>query len=451
MNSISFSRLLSALLLPTLGIAQVWTPHRPVDLPQARSGSQLAYDPVRDRVVMFGGWTGSANLGDTWEFDGSRWSQAQPLASPVARHAHLLLWDPASGRTLLFGGFATSERDDTWSWDGVNWTQHANLTVRPSPRFQMGAAYFPPLGRIVTYGGQTGSFTFHSDMWSWNGSAWASMPTPVSSPGRRSQMGFAYDPVRQRLVLVGGHSYPPRAFHNDTWEYDGASWTQGPAAFAVPRSGLVMDYVPAVSKVVVFGGYTDARPLGDCWSYDGTVWQALATPTQLAAREFAGGVTDTVRGRLVLFGGGPRPSLMNDTWTYGDAWVPTFITHGAGCGLAGAVPGLSASIPPWQGELFVVSASVPASASLPLLALGGIASPPVDLGPYGAPGCQLHVNVAGPYSLILLTAQGGQADWSVVIPPGLSGAQFEVQSLMLQPGANALGVAVTPGGSATIR
>lgn len=152
------------LLLVASAHAQGWAPHRPAQSPPARLGSELAYDSVRDRVVMFGGWTGSTNLGDTWEFDGTSWRQVATSGSPSPRHAHMLEFDPISSRTLLFGGIASTALNDTWSWDGATWTQHPSLPISPSPRFQMGAAFFPPRGRILTYGGQIGSFTFHADM-----------------------------------------------------------------------------------------------------------------------------------------------------------------------------------------------------------------------------------------------------------------------------------------------
>lgn len=39
----------------------------------------MAYDPRRDRIVLFGGRLGWPNdSADTWEFDGERWQQVLP-------------------------------------------------------------------------------------------------------------------------------------------------------------------------------------------------------------------------------------------------------------------------------------------------------------------------------------------------------------------------------------
>jgi hypothetical protein len=39
-----------------------------------RFGSAMAYDAHRNRVVLFGGFTGASYLSDTWEWDGGQWS-----------------------------------------------------------------------------------------------------------------------------------------------------------------------------------------------------------------------------------------------------------------------------------------------------------------------------------------------------------------------------------------
>jgi hypothetical protein len=41
--------------------------------PGPRFAPAMAYDENRQVVVLFGGWTGTAYLADTWEFDGTQW------------------------------------------------------------------------------------------------------------------------------------------------------------------------------------------------------------------------------------------------------------------------------------------------------------------------------------------------------------------------------------------
>src|SRR5690606_26529957 len=80
----------------------------------AYADSAAAYDPIRRRIVVFGGNCSA----DTWEWDGAGWHRRSPGASPEARSHARAAFDPAEGRILLFGG----ERcihvaiDDTWEY-----------------------------------------------------------------------------------------------------------------------------------------------------------------------------------------------------------------------------------------------------------------------------------------------------------------------------------------------
>jgi hypothetical protein len=40
----------------------------------------MGYDPLRDRIVLFGGVNTNPQhiLGDLWEFDGTRWTEKHP-------------------------------------------------------------------------------------------------------------------------------------------------------------------------------------------------------------------------------------------------------------------------------------------------------------------------------------------------------------------------------------
>ena len=46
----------------------------------------LAYDPVRQRTVLFGGASGTL-LDDTWEFDGQDWAQIATANAPRFENA----------------------------------------------------------------------------------------------------------------------------------------------------------------------------------------------------------------------------------------------------------------------------------------------------------------------------------------------------------------------------
>ncbi|MEZ0310684.1 MAG: hypothetical protein ACAI38_02865 [Myxococcota bacterium] len=81
--------------------------------PTPRSSHAMTYDVARQRVVLYGGQLADGEeLGDTWEWTGSRWIEITPSRlNPPARFAHTLAYDVARRQAVLFGG---SSRRDTW-------------------------------------------------------------------------------------------------------------------------------------------------------------------------------------------------------------------------------------------------------------------------------------------------------------------------------------------------
>ncbi|MBP6631023.1 MAG: hypothetical protein KA297_16435 [Kofleriaceae bacterium] len=100
-----------------------WTDLAPAEAPLPRWGAGMAYDPVRDRVVLFAGQSADQYaLDDTWEFDGTTWQQLQPTQVPPRRVFPAMTFDPRRGRVVLFGGLnAGGPLDDTWEWTGTDW------------------------------------------------------------------------------------------------------------------------------------------------------------------------------------------------------------------------------------------------------------------------------------------------------------------------------------------
>ncbi len=100
-----------------------WTVMAPPISPSARTGHMLAYDPIRERVILFGGTAPSGTvLADTWEWNGTTWTELHPTSIPSARDHGALVWDGARRRLVLFGGVvAGAPAEDIWEWDGTSW------------------------------------------------------------------------------------------------------------------------------------------------------------------------------------------------------------------------------------------------------------------------------------------------------------------------------------------
>ncbi|MEB2311422.1 MAG: hypothetical protein OZ928_06205 [Polyangiaceae bacterium] len=205
--------------------------------PSARMMSTLAYDPNRERTVLFGGMSSGAARNDTWEWDGSQWIQAcvtTPCINnkPSPRYGASMAYDGGSGGVLLLFGGTTNGTDrlsDTWEWNGSVWTRRA--TSGPSGRYGAAMVHDPTRWRTVLFGGSTANGApFTSDeTWEWNGQTKAWKLIPSTGPSQRTTAG-AFDLNRKRFVLFGGSSNGTDTW-GDTWEY----YTRGGACDGVSQ------------------------------------------------------------------------------------------------------------------------------------------------------------------------------------------------------------------------
>jgi N-acetylneuraminic acid mutarotase len=98
--------------------------------PEPRAYAAMAYDRQTDRVILFGGVTGSLEepLADTWAFDleTTTWTRLD-AAGPSARGWHVMAADAETGTIVLFGGGPSREActDETWIFDprAGTWTE----------------------------------------------------------------------------------------------------------------------------------------------------------------------------------------------------------------------------------------------------------------------------------------------------------------------------------------
>ena len=106
----------------------------------------------------------------------------------------------------------------------------------------------------------------------------------VGSPPGRYWHDMAYDSNRKRIVLFGGASAAANPAE-DTWEYDGTTWTQLNVVPRPPaRSAHAMAFDAARGRVVLNGGYEGTSNwLDDTWEWDGSSWTEITTATSMPA------------------------------------------------------------------------------------------------------------------------------------------------------------------------
>jgi hypothetical protein len=129
--------------------------------PTARTLTALTFDPVNQRLLLFGGRNASGSqLADLWAFNlgSSSWSQLDPGGGggdPPARHAHSLTFDWNAGNAVLVGGVSSNGQtflSETWYYETGGWTQ-ATPPTSPPPTAYHQAVYGNGVIWLVAEGG----------------------------------------------------------------------------------------------------------------------------------------------------------------------------------------------------------------------------------------------------------------------------------------------------------
>jgi hypothetical protein len=176
--------------------------------------------------------------------------------------------------------------------------------------------------QIVFFGGvpDPNNPTYPNDTWTWDGASWTKQ-SPATKPPGRAGFGMAYDSARGKLVIFGGSS--TNGFLNDTWEWDGANWTQkanGPGFLL----HVGMAYDAARQQTVLYGGSVGTPfPLANTWVWDGTAWTQKFPATNPGPRSNFRMAYDARHQQIVMFGGWNGSTEVNETWVWdGTNWTP---------------------------------------------------------------------------------------------------------------------------------
>jgi hypothetical protein len=196
-----------------------------------------------------------------------------------------IAYDAARQNLVVFGGieadatptYAGTVSDETWTWDGHNWTEHFPSN-RPSPRLGASMAYDAARKVMVLYGGWSDMTTGIGldDTWTWDGTTWTEQHA-LTTPQRRGFAPMAYDAGRQVVVMFGGHqgANAPQPPYQQTWTWNGTDWALAhPVHSPSPRYQPAIAYDMARADTVLFGGLSGpaGQMLTDTWTWDGDDW-----------------------------------------------------------------------------------------------------------------------------------------------------------------------------------
>ncbi len=221
--------------------------------PSARAFASLIYDPVRDRLILYGGMAEGALFGEVWSYsfaDPPAWSLLAPAGTaPEPRRGHTAIYDAPNDRMIVFGGNdAVGARNDVWALDLAGagaWQELVPAGTAPSPRVGHVAMYDPLRARMVTVGPAGDSWAL-----SLSGTPTWTELHPAGTVTTFSAFAGDYDPVHDQLVIL-----------NERGALRGLSLGESPAWLDLVVTGnhpdlfnMSLRYDRARGRMLVFGG-----------------------------------------------------------------------------------------------------------------------------------------------------------------------------------------------------
>ena len=201
-----------------------------------RADHTAVYDAANNRMIIFGGFNGTATLNDVWELSNANglggtpaWTQLSPSGSPPTDPlASSAVYDPGNNIMTVFGGqiLGFTATNGVWTLSHANglggtplWT---NIVANgapgsPSKRAGHSAIYDMANNRMTIFGGESpaqaakGLNTGFNDVWvlaNANGlggtPAWTKLKPTGLPPGGRFAHTAVYDATDNLMIVFAG-------------------------------------------------------------------------------------------------------------------------------------------------------------------------------------------------------------------------------------------------------
>ncbi|MBI4421209.1 MAG: fibronectin type III domain-containing protein, partial [Gemmatimonadetes bacterium] len=215
-----------------------WTnpiPNGTAGSPAARHAHRVAYDLQNNRLIVFGGCAGGClpTLNDVWVLTNANgvggtpaWTQLAPTGGPPAGRAHpAMVYDPVGNRLIVFGGqdgggSGGSTYAEVWVLSNANglggdpvWSQLTTSGTFPAGQYGPSAVYDATNNRMTVFGGgaqgtgvSTNAVAVLSNANGTGGTpTWTTLVSEgaVGSPAPRSFHSAGYDGAANRMIIFG--------------------------------------------------------------------------------------------------------------------------------------------------------------------------------------------------------------------------------------------------------
>jgi N-acetylneuraminic acid mutarotase len=254
-----------------------WSRLRTSHGPSARFGHAAAWlDGVG--LVVFGGQRGAELYADLWAFDpaAERWRRLPGRGQvPAARYGTCAVVDER-GRFVISHGFTFNGRfDDTRAYDvrRERWTADSPAGRRPGERC-LHDCFLDAAGRLVLYGGQDNGSRALGDLWRLDG-GWARRDDPPPAARRL----YAVAEAGSDAWVFGGAGRDD-AVLGDLWRVDRETLAfervRPDGTTPAARSSAMMVADPVRGRLLLLGG-RDRRAFDDLWQLADPVTPPMAT------------------------------------------------------------------------------------------------------------------------------------------------------------------------------
>lgn len=247
--------------------------------PAPRDRAAMVWEPNLGGLLLHGGAisTGAAN-NQTWLWNGSSWSQ---IATGPTRSSHAMAYSPVLDRVVLYGGSGAGVNQVAWAWDGAAWSQIG--ATGPTTATEHAMIYDPDSTRIVLMGATASD----AAVWLFDGQAWQRVANAANTARGRTNLVTWRDETRRRIMIYGGTT---SASTRETWEYRGVG---GPVVASAPAWQVSCRAGVASFTVQLAAGQTAS---GVTWLRDGAAISDGPTPwgSMIQSTESADGLTHTI-------------------------------------------------------------------------------------------------------------------------------------------------------------
>lgn len=356
----------------------------------------LAFDSVRDCLVLHGGGGLSGPQRETWEWHQGTWTQTASNVGPSTP----IVYDARRQCVVAVDGAVT------WEYRATGWLAR---TLSPAP--SNGPIWFDRHDGVVRV-------SAGATIWNFDGIAWTTQPAPGGSV-------FAH----VRHLAAADRSFATSFLTTAVSGFDGLAWTPAANIPDVAANALVED----VRRGLLLG--VDAW-VGFSYAFDGAAWTTwpLGAHVELDNATFT---ADAGSGRVFAVG------RTGSVWELDWPGTASLVRFGRGCPGSAGTPRLDrvGAALPQPGQVLTLQLShLPAAPGIGALALGDtIASAsgsplPLSLQVLGMPECLLWIP---PLAIAPLTHGGTSSTLPLPLPltPSFAGLLFALQVLVVDPAA----------------